>query len=406
MTRQQLPDNLLDNLMGGTVSIRSQLKYDYSLIPAGQREAIQAAAVDIIKAGRQAQQSLIDIGQKLIAVKDVLEHGQFEDWCNTEFQMSSRTVQNMMNVARAFDGKSEIISLLSDTALYALAAPSTPEAARDQVIAEAQAAGAPPKVERVKAVIAAHKPQPSFADVSRIERVVCAVIEERWPDTPETLSLAFTLRAAKAGSLFVKDVEFALDEQGIEFRGRDLKQAISNVAAQIEQRVLQTQPPPSASPEQRQYASAVRFIELPPPHVIDLKPAAAPPAPAPNTLPADLAARGWELRQVPGSGRWYCNNRSGPRATGISDKPADAIAEAYTMQRDLRGPQVVEVEAVRELPPRPAKDLMTAAAAGLDAAIRQMQVAYGYVDGWDMDWCKELSDIMDDVLRLRQELTA
>jgi len=118
MARKELPDilaqerqriNVLDDVLSGkpiTASeaslIRSQLRYDYSLIPVDQRETVQAAAVEIVRNGRQAQDSLIQVGKQLMAVKDMLEHGQFEDWCETEFQMSPRTVQNMLNVARTF----------------------------------------------------------------------------------------------------------------------------------------------------------------------------------------------------------------------------------------------------------------------------------------------------------------
>ena len=172
--RQELPDilaqerqriDVLGDVLSGkpagsdTALIRAQLRYDYSLIPSDQRETVQAAAVEIVRNGRQAQDSLIQVGKQLMAVKDMLEHGQFEDWCETEFQMSQRTVQNMMNVARTFEGKGEKFALLGDSTLYMLAAPSTPEAAREQVIAEAEATGSRPSVARVKEVIAQYKPQ-------------------------------------------------------------------------------------------------------------------------------------------------------------------------------------------------------------------------------------------------------
>lgn len=117
---------------------------------------------------------------------------------------------------------------------------------------------------------------------------------------------------------------------------------MQNVADDLEQDQPQPAPP---RPEQRQYEAAVPAIDVAP------DPALVPPGldgrvrhnAQPAALPADLASRGWELRQVPGSGRWYANNKSGPRATAIFDKPEDAIAAAYEMQRDLRA-QIVEPE--------------------------------------------------------------
>jgi hypothetical protein len=106
-------------------------------------------------------------------------------------------------------------------------------------------------------------------------------------------------------------------------------------------------PAPAPSPEQRQYASQVAVAAMHAAAVARLEAAGiAKPAgefahrqPAAsangNPLPADLAGRGWELRQVAGVGKWYCNNSSGPRATGLHSSVEDAIAQAYTMQRDL-----------------------------------------------------------------------
>jgi hypothetical protein len=182
--RQEIPDilgqerqriNVLDDVLSGkpagsdTALIRSQLRYDYSLIPEAQRDTVQDAAVEIVRNGQRAQESLITIGQRLVVVKDMLEHGQFSDWCQTEFDMSQRTAQRMMQVADVFGGKSDTVSFLTDSAMYLLSAPSTPEPAREQVIQEAQAAGKSPTKARVQEVISQHRPAvvPSAATGSR-----------------------------------------------------------------------------------------------------------------------------------------------------------------------------------------------------------------------------------------------
>jgi hypothetical protein len=160
--------NVLDDVLSGkpvssdTALIRSQLRYDYSLIPEAQRDTVQDAAVEIVRNGRRAQESLITIGQRLVEVKDMLEHGQFSDWCETEFDMSQRTAQRMMQVADVFGGKDDTVSLLTDSAMYLLSAPSTPEPAREQVIQEAQATGKSPTKARIQEVIAQHRPAPAM----------------------------------------------------------------------------------------------------------------------------------------------------------------------------------------------------------------------------------------------------
>lgn len=99
--------------------------------------------------------------------------------------------------------------------------------------------------------------------------------------------------------------------------------------------------PRPVSPEQRQYDMAAVSISVPQPPVV--KPVGLDALPVvdsdmrftPSGVPADLAQRGWTLKQVPGSGRYYCHNASGPRATGVFDKIADAVQAAYDMQVDL-----------------------------------------------------------------------
>lgn len=130
--------------------VRTQLQWDYGQVPALHRKTVEDAAVEIAVSGRQMTASVMGIGGALLRAKGALQHGQFEEWCRVEFGMSERTAQNMMNVARTFAGKSAKISLLSDSTLYLLAAPSTPEPVREAVIAQAEATGRSPSVAEVR----------------------------------------------------------------------------------------------------------------------------------------------------------------------------------------------------------------------------------------------------------------
>ena len=107
---------------------------------------------------------MIVIGQKLTEVKALLQHGQFETWCSVEFDMSQRTAQRMMSAAEVFGGKSDTVSLLSDSVMYMLSGPSVPEAARVEVIEQAKATGESPTKAEVQAVIDKHKPDEELRD--------------------------------------------------------------------------------------------------------------------------------------------------------------------------------------------------------------------------------------------------
>lgn len=134
------------------------LRYDYSQIDPSARPQVMGAAAAIKVQEQRVRDGILIVGQRLTEVKSLIPHGQFSDWCATEFDMSQKTAQRMMRVAEVFGGKSDIVSFLSDTVLYALSESSTPEAARIAVIEEAQTAGSSPSVARTREVIAAHRP--------------------------------------------------------------------------------------------------------------------------------------------------------------------------------------------------------------------------------------------------------
>lgn len=134
------------------------LNYDYTQIDEEYRSQVQAATMDI----RGWQRSTIAIGKTLLAIKDVLPHGQFEDWWQSEFGLSERMVQSLLTVARVYGNPANPrrVAGLSDGALYLLAAPSTPESARAEVEQLVIQGNAPGRAQ-VKAIIDAHKREPT-----------------------------------------------------------------------------------------------------------------------------------------------------------------------------------------------------------------------------------------------------
>ncbi len=113
--------------------------FDYSCLDAPTSQFVQQQTGEIRMLMRRTAQDIFEIGQKLIEVKTKLGHGHFLDWLSAEFEWTERTARNFMRVAEVF--KSETVSdlQLAPSALYILAAPSTPETARKEAITRAEA---------------------------------------------------------------------------------------------------------------------------------------------------------------------------------------------------------------------------------------------------------------------------
>ena len=86
---------------------------------------------------RLTAENIISIGQKLTEVKEKLGHGSFQNWLRSEFEWSEQTARQFMQVYRwskTIKNKNFVFSQLATSALYLLAAPSTPPEARDEVL--------------------------------------------------------------------------------------------------------------------------------------------------------------------------------------------------------------------------------------------------------------------------------
>jgi hypothetical protein len=108
--------------------------FDYSGIEPAAAGNIRGMAERIRKARQSTATIIVAIGTELIEAKSLLPHGVFGPWLAAEFGWSERTARNYMAVASAFGGRSAIIAGLAPTALYRLAAPSTPASIRADVL--------------------------------------------------------------------------------------------------------------------------------------------------------------------------------------------------------------------------------------------------------------------------------
>lgn len=96
--------------------------FDYAALSEDAAKHAKAAAHRIRRQEQKATEAMLEIGRDLIAVKGMLDHGQFVRWIEAECASAVRTVQNYMKAAQAFEGKYATVAHLPPSTVYALAA--------------------------------------------------------------------------------------------------------------------------------------------------------------------------------------------------------------------------------------------------------------------------------------------
>lgn len=111
---------------------------DFAAFDSQTQSRIQKCTFQIKSLIHRSAKDLIDIGQNLIEVKKILKHGNFEKWLKVEFDWSLWTARKFMKVAEQFGSVKFTEDLsIATSALYLLAAPSTPEKARTKALERA-----------------------------------------------------------------------------------------------------------------------------------------------------------------------------------------------------------------------------------------------------------------------------
>ncbi|MBI1929653.1 DUF3102 domain-containing protein [Candidatus Poribacteria bacterium] len=132
-------------------------RFDFILLDNHTRQLVQQRTEEIKGLVKNIAQETIRIGGQLMEVKTLLPHGLFGEWLRFEFDWSADTAERFMNVARwAFKNPQFADFGFGPSALYLLAKPSTPEAARQEAIERAEA-GEIISHALALAIIAAHK---------------------------------------------------------------------------------------------------------------------------------------------------------------------------------------------------------------------------------------------------------
>lgn len=117
----------------------TQVGFDYAALPVDAALTARAAAERIKLRLKRTVEDIIEIGRELTAVKEELPHGQFLPWIAAEFEMTKDTAQNFMSVFDRFGKNGNFPFLnLKPSILYALSAPSTPDAVIDRAIEKAE----------------------------------------------------------------------------------------------------------------------------------------------------------------------------------------------------------------------------------------------------------------------------
>jgi len=132
MHQDNLPSELLDQL-----PTQQTLNFEYSILEAETRRVVQQPTNEIKMLMRRNSQDIIDIGQKLIEVKQHLGHGSFMNWLKSEFNWSISAATKFMQVAEQFKFLNFTNLNITASDLYLIAAPSTPKQVREEVLKRA-----------------------------------------------------------------------------------------------------------------------------------------------------------------------------------------------------------------------------------------------------------------------------
>ena len=123
--------------MPTSVSPKARKGFDYNSLDAEISQFVQQQTGEIRVLMKRTAQGIIEVGHKLIEVKKRLGHGYYLAWLEAEFGWSHPTAARFMQVANSFS-KNRQIDNFAPSALYELAAPSTPKAAREEALARAE----------------------------------------------------------------------------------------------------------------------------------------------------------------------------------------------------------------------------------------------------------------------------
>jgi Protein of unknown function (DUF3102) len=133
---------------------------DILITPANKDQQLAEHAAEIRRLGQLVAADISEIGRHLTECREIVGHGGWADWLDREFAWSDQTARNFIHVYELSKSKTVLNLSLPFSALYLLAAPSTPPEVQDEIIKRVEA-GEKLKAGDVKAAIEAAKPPKS-----------------------------------------------------------------------------------------------------------------------------------------------------------------------------------------------------------------------------------------------------
>lgn len=118
----------MDQLQTAETEVISQRAlFDYSKLDQETQVLVRLRAGEIKSAAKRIAADVVEIGGKLAEVKDRIGgNGKFNDWLSSELGWSERTAYNFIAVWQKFGAANFALENVATSALYLLAAPSTP----------------------------------------------------------------------------------------------------------------------------------------------------------------------------------------------------------------------------------------------------------------------------------------
>src|SRR5262245_36450083 len=105
--------------------------FDYAALGVEDSVIIQQRTSEIKSLAKRVASDIVEIGGKLVEVRDRLKNGKFKEWLDAEFpNWSQRIAYNFIAVWEQYSSADFAIDGIAPSARCLLAAPSTPTSAR------------------------------------------------------------------------------------------------------------------------------------------------------------------------------------------------------------------------------------------------------------------------------------
>jgi hypothetical protein len=111
----------------GTEAVGQRALFDYAALDQETQVLVRLRASEIKGLAKRVASDIVEIGGKLAEVKDCVGgNGKFNEWLSSELGWSERTAYNFIAVWQKFHAANFALENVATSALYLLAAPSTP----------------------------------------------------------------------------------------------------------------------------------------------------------------------------------------------------------------------------------------------------------------------------------------